>query len=126
MTGSPVAKTDGANEVDEFTETLLVERGTGVVLGEHPLEGWIVPLDGLHGVVDDLTDGWLFGVGLKLRPAGVLGHPEDVLRPVFVRILRGRPPGPVGDQLEAKLLEGVRDVLEEDKPQDDMFVVRGI
>ena len=43
-------------------------------------------LDGDHGIVDQLADGGLLGVGLQVRPAGVWRHPEDILGGVFVAV----------------------------------------
>jgi len=40
----------GADEVDEFAEAVLVERGAGVVLGQDALQAGVVALDGDHGV----------------------------------------------------------------------------
>ncbi len=47
---------DGADEVDEFAEAMLVEGGAGVVFREDAFEAGVVALDGDHGVVDDLAD----------------------------------------------------------------------
>ena len=104
----------------------LSRRGSGVVLGQHALEGGVVPLDGDHGVVDDLADGGLLGVGLEVRPAGLLGHPEDVHGPVLVGVLRVGPLVLLGVELGVLLLEGVGDVLEEDQAQDDVLVFGGV
>ena len=70
----------------------------------------------------------LLGTGLEVRPAGFLRHPEDVLGPVFVRVLG------VGalvfalarNELGAVFLEGVGDVLEEDQAEDDVLVFRRV
>ena len=74
-----VAQADVADQVDELAQALLVQARVGVVLGQHALEGRVVALDGQHGVVDGLADGRLLGVGLEVGPAGLPGHPEDVL-----------------------------------------------
>jgi hypothetical protein len=58
---------------------------------------------------------WLLGLGLQVRPAGLLGHPEDVVGEVLVRILRVGALGLLGHQQGVPLLEGVGDVLEEQK-----------
>ena len=81
-----VADPDVADQVDELAEALLVERGTGVVLGQHALERRVVALDAGHGVVHELADGGLLGLGLEVRPARLGRHPEDVQRAVFVRV----------------------------------------
>ena len=82
-----VADLDVADEVDELAEPQLVERGAGVVLGQHAFEGGVVALDAGHGVVDELADGGLLRLGLEVRPARFGRHPEDVERPVLVRVL---------------------------------------
>jgi hypothetical protein len=123
-----VARADGADEVDEFAEAVLVEAGAGVVLGQHALEARVVALDGDHGVVHDLADGGLLGVGLEVRPARVGGHPEDVLGLVFVRVLGigALVVALAGEELGAVLLEAVGDVLEEDEAEDDVLVLRRV
>ena len=40
-----VADRDIADGVDELSESRLVEGGSGIVLGQHPLEGGVVTLD---------------------------------------------------------------------------------
>lgn len=47
--------------------------------------------DGVHGLVHVLADGGSPGAALKVGPAGLLRHPEDVPRLVFVRILQINP-----------------------------------
>ena len=119
---------DGGDDVDELTEALFVETGAGVVLGEDAFEARVVALDGDHGVVHDLADGGLLGAGLEVGPAGIGGHPEDVLGFVFVRVF-GIGPGVValtGEELGAVFLEGVGDVFEEDQAEDDMLVLRRV
>ena len=66
-----VAEADVADQVDQLAEALLVERGSGVVLGQHALERGVVALDGDHGVVDDLADGRLLGVRLAGATSGL-------------------------------------------------------
>ena len=119
---------DGGDEVDEFAEALLVEAGAGVVLGQDAFEARVVALDGDHGVVHGLADGGLLGAGLEVGPAGIGGHPEDVLGFVFVRVF-GIGPGVValaGEELGAVFLEGVGDVFEEDEAEDDVLVFRRV
>ncbi len=75
-----------------------------------------------------LADGGLLGAGLEVGPAGLGGHPEDVLGLVFVRVL-GIGAGVValaGDELGAVFLEGVGDVFEEDEAEDDVLVFRRV
>lgn len=83
-----VVEAEGVDEVDQFTKAVFVERVVGVVLGQDALEPWVVPFDGDHRVVHDLADGGLFGVCLKVRPAGIRWHPEDMFGAVFDRAFR--------------------------------------
>ena len=96
-----VAQADVADQVDELTQALLVEAGPGVVLGEHSLERGVVALDGRPWRRPRACRCGLLGVGLEVRPAGFLGHPEDVVGAVFVRGLRGRRPGLLGGSSSA-------------------------
>ncbi len=57
-------ETDIADEVNELTETLLVETRTRIVFWEHTLERRVVPLDGGHRFVNDGSDLGLRGVAL--------------------------------------------------------------
>lgn len=104
---------------------MLVEAGAGVVLGQHAFEARVVALDGDHEVVRGLADGGLLGAGLEVRPAGIGGHPENILRLVFIRILGIRAlviPLP-GEELGAVFLEGVGDVFQENQAKDDVLVL---
>src|SRR5690606_18837154 len=96
----------------------------GVVLGQHAFEGFVVPLDSAHGVVDQGADLRALGVGLQMRPAAFLGYPEDVVGEVFVLVLGGLQV--FGQEFCVARLEGIRDVLEENKAQGNVFVVAGL
>jgi hypothetical protein len=119
---------DGGNEVDEFAEAVLIQSGAGVVLGQYAFEARVVALDGDHGIVHDLADGGLLGVGLEVSPAGIDGHPEDVLGFVFVRVF-GIRAGVVAfacNELGAVLFEGVGNVFQEDEAENDVLVFRRV
>ena len=108
-----------------MAQPLLVERGAGVILGQHVLEGRVVALDAGHGSVDKLANGRLARLGLQIGPAGFLRHPEDVLGDVLVAIL-GSLSAPFGQHRRMTLLEGVGDVFQKDKSEDDVLVLSGI
>jgi hypothetical protein len=112
------------DQVDELTETGLVERRTRVVLGEDALEGGVVPLHRFHRSVHQLPDAGLAGVLLELRPPGFRRYPEDILRAVLVGGLGVR----VGlrEELLPVLLKSIGDVLQEDEPQDHVLVLRRV
>ena len=106
----------------------LASTKPAIVFGQHAFQTRVVALDGDHGVVNDLADGRLLGIGLEMRPARVGGHPEDVFGFVFVGVfgvcafvvaLAGEQPGAV-------FLEGVGDVFQENKAEDNMLVFRRI
>ena len=121
--GVRVAHPDVADHVDELAEPLLVERRAGVVLGQHVLERRIVALDGGHRVVHEPADVGLTGLRLETAPARLQRHPEDVLGPVLVRVLRVGALVPLGLEQGVHLLEGVGDVLQEDEAEDDVLVL---
>jgi len=123
-----VAEADGADEVDEFAQAVLVEAGACVFLGQDALEARVVALDGHHGVVHHLADGGLLGVGLQVRPAAFLGHPEDVFGFVLVFVfgVGTRVVTLARDQLGMVLVEGIGDVLEKDEAEDDVLVFRRV
>ena len=123
--GFGVPDADVSDHVDQLAETLLVQGGPRVVLGQHLLQRRVVPLDRGHGPIDGLADGRLPRPGLQVRPAGCLRHPEDVFGDVLVAILRGFLP-PLGEHRRVALFEGVRDVLQEDDAEHDVLVLGGI
>jgi len=81
---------DTSDEVDQFTEPLLIEGRPRIVFREHTFERRIVAFDGDHRIVERLADGGLLGICAQVRPARFLRHPEDVCRDVFVAILKRR------------------------------------
>ena len=83
----------------------------------------VVALDGGHRVVHELPDIGLPGLGLETAPARLRRHPEDVLGPVLVGVLRIGTLVLLALESGVHLLEGVRDVLEEDEPEDDVLVL---
>ena len=118
-----VAHPDVADHVDELAEPLLVEAGTGVALGQHVLEHGVVALDCGHRVVHEPADDGLLGLGLEMAPARLRRHPEDVLGPILVGVLRIGSLVLLGLESGVHLLEGVGDVLEEDEPENDVLVL---
>ena len=92
-----------------------------MVLGQDAFQAGIRHLDRGHRLVDQLADARLLGVGLKVRPARLLRHPEHVLGQILVRVLGGG--GVLGKQCCAFGFEGVRYVLEEDQAEGDMLLV---
>ena len=102
--GFGVPDADVPDHVDQLAETLLVEGGPRVVLGQHLLQRRVVPLDRSHGPVHGLADGGLPRPGLQVRPARLPRHPEDVLSDVFVTVLRSLFP-PLGQHRRVVLLE---------------------
>jgi len=85
-----VPVTDGSHQVDEFAETGFVEGRTGIIIGKHAYEAWIVAFEGHHGVVDEPPDAGLLGIFLQMGPTRPFGNLEDVVRKVFVGVLRNR------------------------------------
>ena len=102
---------------------MLVERRPAEILRQDSLESWIVPLDGDHRLVDQLADGRLLGVVLQVLPASLRRHPEDVVRPVLVRVFGIGPFAHFGEQFLMPFLKGVGDVLEEDQSEYDVLVL---
>ena len=66
----------------------------------------------------------LLRVRLQVRPPRVRRHPEHILGPVFIGIFRVRSRVIVftSNQLRAMLRKRVRDVLEKDQAEYDVFV----
>ena len=120
------AQLDVADHVDHLPQASLVQRGPGVVLGQHAVERRVVPLDGGHGVVDGRPNGGLVRLTLQYRPARLGRHPEDALGAVFVRVFGVRAVDDLLLQLRVGFLERVGDVLEEDQAKDDVLVLGGV
>src|SRR5258708_7920967 len=57
-----------------------------------------------------------------MRPARLFWHPEDVDGTVLVGVFRVGALGSLRLELGVLRFEGVGDVLEEDQPEDDVFV----
>ena len=81
-------ETDGADEVNELTEHLILEVLTTVVAGQDACQCGVFAFDESHCLVNGLTDSWQLGLGLQLLPAGTIRNPEDVLTRVFVPIFQ--------------------------------------
>jgi len=95
--GDPIMNT--ALEVDEsqldaegfpptsaLAESLLVQRGSGVLLGQYPLERRVVALDACHRIVHQLSDRRLLGLCLQVRPPGFRWDPKDVPRAILIGV----------------------------------------
>ncbi len=118
-----VAQADVADHVDELAEALLVEPRVGVILGQHALERGVVALHGKHGVVHRLADGGQLRARQQERPTGLFGHPESIDGPILIRVFRVGALSAFCFQPAVLLFEGIRDVFEEDQPEDDVLVL---
>ncbi len=119
-----VAQPDGAYEVNKLAKTPLVQVGPRVVLGQHALEAHVVALDSGHRIVHQLANGGLLRVLLEVVPSRLRRHPEDIVSPVLVRVLRVCSLSLLGNEFRVALLESVRNIFEEDEPEDDVLVLR--
>ena len=93
----------------------------------------------MHSVVEERANGGLLGAGLKVAPAGLLRHPEDIVGGILVaifddaiarlRLLDEIIALRVGDgkfELLMLLLEGVGNVLQEYQPENHVLVDRRV
>ncbi len=117
-----LAKCDARDKVDQFAKHHRVESRAGVVLREYTLEILVVLLDGQHGLVDHLSDRGLLRVRLKMGPARGGWHPKHVFGGVLVAVFRSL--WIFGHKLGALGLEAVGNVLQKDKAECNVFVVR--
>jgi hypothetical protein len=62
-----------------------------------------------------------FRDGLEAGPAGLFGHPEDIVGAVFVLVFRRLIV--LGQELGAFGLKGVGDLFKEDEAEDDVLVI---
>ena len=108
-----VAHADRADEVDEFAEAILIERGAGVIFRQNAFQTRVVALDRDHRVIDDLADGRLLRAVLEISPARSGRHPENIFGSVLVGIfgIRAGVFAFACDQLRVVLFETVGDVL---------------
>jgi hypothetical protein len=95
------------DDVYQLNQSMLVETGARIVLGQRSLETRVVALQCNHGIVHTLADRWLLRVRLHVRPARVGGHTEDVRGPVFIRVfgIRAVVVTFAGEELSAMLFE---------------------
>ena len=123
-----VAHADRADEIDEFAEAVLVERGTSVVFRQDAFQARVVALDRDHRVIDDLADGRLLRAVLKIGPARGGRDPEDIFGAVFVGIfwIGAGVFAFARDELRMVFFETVGDVFEEDQAEDDVLVFRRV
>ena len=81
-------ETDGADEVNELAEHLVLEVLATVIARQDTHQRGVLTFDESHCLVNGLTDPWQLGLGLQLLPAGAIRNPEDVLTRVFVPIFQ--------------------------------------
>jgi hypothetical protein len=60
-----------------------------------------------------------------MRPAGLLRNPENIDSAVLVGILRGCALVALGFEFGMLLFESIRDLLEKDQTEDNMFILSG-
>ena len=64
--GFRVTESDIGNKINKAAKACGIKITAGIYLGENILEGRIVLFDGIHGIVDFLTDGGKLCLGLKV------------------------------------------------------------
>ena len=72
-------ETDGADEVNEFTEHLVLEVLAAVVARQDAHQCGVLAFDESHRLVNGLANSRQLSLGLQLLPAGAIRNPEDVL-----------------------------------------------
>lgn len=117
-------QSDCADQVDEFSESPLIDRWPCVVLGKNAFQARVVALDGIHRRIESLADRLESGGRLNLRPARLRWHPEDVLSDVLVAVL----PIGAGNGRESRvpLVKCVGNVLEEDQSERNVLVLGSV
>lgn len=123
---SLVTDLDVRDEVNDLSEALFVERGACVVFWQNAFEGRIVAFDGRHGLINDPTDVGLPGLRPDTGPTCLGRNPENVFCAVFIGVFGVGALSLLSDKFDAVFLKGVRNVLEEDKTEDDVFVFGGV
>src|SRR5258705_9509858 len=90
--GSPMAIPE-TRSIQSLRRASPLERRAIMVLGQDAFQAGSRHLDRGHRLVDQLADARLLGVGLKVRPARLLRHPEPVLGQIqLVGVRRLRHP----------------------------------
>jgi hypothetical protein len=130
---------DGGHQINQFAELAVGQLGARIALVEDALEPGVLDFDEGERIVDALADVRLLGGGAQRFPACGLGHPEHIDLAVVVAIFEffrdqlGRVEvvivGRVGKaprQFGTPRGEGVRDVLDEDQPEDQVLVFGGV
>ena len=122
-----VADLDVTDHVNQLTQSLLVQIGASVILGQHVFETGIVPLYGHHGGVHRLPNCRLPSLCPNNLPASLRRHPENVVSTVLIGVVgTGTSQVMIGLQSGSRFFERVGDVLQEDEAQDHMLVLRGV
>ena len=72
-----VTQTDSPDNIDQFSESLLIQSGPSIILDQDSFEGTVVSFDRVHGIVDYLSDLRLLGVLREVIPSCFLRNSED-------------------------------------------------
>ena len=135
--GRPLAaELHRVEQIQQLRQAPLIDVRAVEQSRQRALQRRVVAHQQIHGLVDPLADGLValnLGLGDQRVPPGVRIDPEHAVPGVLVRILQ-RFSQLVGAVVlaqfvlnrRAALIEGVRDVLEEDEPQDDVLVLRRV
>ena len=107
-------------QVNHITQTALVQFGTSEVLGEDILQSLVFFFDRSHSIVDHGADFGSVRLGSNDAPAGSFGYEENAFGNVFVHIFLKTVA--FFNELLILFVEAVRNVLEENKSQNDGFV----
>ena len=81
-------ETDGADEVNELAEHLVLEVLAAVVARQDARQCRVFTFDESHRLVNGLADSWQLGLGLQLLPAGAIRNPEDVPTRIFISVFQ--------------------------------------
>ena len=115
---------DIGEQINDITKLLLIKFRTGKVLGKHSLQPWVFVFNEYHCVVNDLSDFRGMSSRGNNTPSGILRDKEDVLRCIFVLIFLHAIS--FSNKVSEFLFKPVRNVFQENKPEDYMFVFGSI
>ena len=118
-----IAQSNLTDLVNECAETGGVKVLFGVNLGQNAFKFLAVfAFHQVHGIVHEFANRRQSGIVAEIRPTGFLGNKEDVFGAVLVAVFGVCAVVLFGFEFEVQFIEGIGNVFEENKPENDVFV----
>ena len=107
-------------DFNHLTQANLVNLRTGVVVGHHLLQAWVLLAYFFKCMVNDLSDFWVMRHACDTLPTSILWNPEHMFCRIFVTVFFET--FTFSNKLIVPFLETIADIFQEHKTKNHILI----